>query len=341
MFLYELAELLGAEVKGERNIPVSGVGDLCNAESTDIIYVLTRHNLEKAKETKASAFIIKAELSELADRPALIVKDPKLAFLKCLEIYYPKEVFEPVISKSAFINETARIGKNVTIMPNSVIMKDALIEDDVIIYPNVVIEPSATISRGTRIYPNAVIGERCIIGENNIIYAGAVIGSDGFGYHDAEGKRYKIPQVGIVRTGKRVEIGAGTTIDRATLGETFIDDDTKIDNLCQIAHNCRLGKRCYLSAQVGLAGSCNVGDDVIMAGQVGLADHINIGNKVVILAQSGVPNDVKDGEQIFGYPARPIRESHRINAALSHLPELIKKIAGLEKELNKSSESET
>src|SRR5207247_8524421 len=190
-----------------------------------------------------------------------------------------------------------------------------------------------TIGDGSHLFPNVVLYHNTQLGQRVRIHAGSVIGSDGFGYVVDNGVHRKVPQIGSVIIGDDVEIGANVTIDRGALGPTSIGTGTKIDNLVQIAHNVQIGEHCLVVAQAGIAGSTKLGSYVVLAGQVGLAGHLKIGNQVTIAAQSGVMNDIPDGGKWFGYPAQPDREMKRQIVALRQLPELLKRIAALERKL--------
>ena len=183
------------------------------------------------------------------------------------------------------------------------------------------------------LFPNVTIYPRTEIGARVRIHAGTVIGSDGFGYVLDGGIHRKVPQIGNVVIGDDVEIGANVTIDRGALGSTVIGKGTKIDNLVQIAHNVEIGEHCIVIAQAGISGSTKLGKYVILAGQVGLAGHLKIGNQVTVAAQSGVMHNIPDGEKWFGTPAQPDRDTKRQLIAIQHLPELLKRVAALEKKL--------
>jgi UDP-3-O-[3-hydroxymyristoyl] glucosamine N-acyltransferase len=180
------------------------------------------------------------------------------------------------------------------------------------------------------IFANVTIRERIRIGNNVVIYPNAVIGSDGFGYAWDGSRQVKIPQIGTVVIEDDVEIGAGTIIDRATLGETVIGRGTIIDNLVQIGHNCKIGAYSVLCAQVGLAGSTTLGEHVTLAGQVGVAGHLQIGDGAIVEAQSGVAGDIPKGMVHFGYPSREVKVAHRIEAIINHLPEYVTRLRKLE-----------
>jgi UDP-3-O-[3-hydroxymyristoyl] glucosamine N-acyltransferase len=189
----------------------------------------------------------------------------------------------------------------------------------VVVYPNVTIEPGVVIGESSIVYPQVSIYAGSRIGARCIIHSGVVIGSDGYGFATEGGKHHKIPQIGIVRIEDDVEIGAGTTIDRAALGETVIGEGTKIDNLVQVGHNVKVGKHCLLVSQVGIAGSTRLGDSVVVAGQSGFAGHLEIGNRVQVAAKSAVLDDVPDDTKVMGIPAVPFREFARREAGLRRL----------------------
>ena len=197
--------------------------------------------------------------------------------------------------------------------------ENVVIGNDVTIFQGVSIEAGSTLGDGSIVYPNVVIYDGTRIGRRCIIHAGVVIGSDGYGFAMHEGKHHKIPQIGIVRIEDDVEIGAGTTIDRAALGETVIGEGTKIDNLVMIGHNVKIGKHCLLVSQVGIAGSTELGDHVFVAGQSGFSGHLKIGHRVQVAAKSAVLEDVPDDTKVMGSPAMPFKEFARRQAALKRL----------------------
>jgi UDP-3-O-[3-hydroxymyristoyl] glucosamine N-acyltransferase len=223
------------------------------------------------------------------------------------------------ISTQASIASNAKLGNDVAVGAFTVIGDDVTIGDGTVIYSNVTIEPGATIGSNCIVYPQVSIYAGSKIGDRCIIHSGVVIGSDGYGFATHGGRHHKIPQIGIVRIENDVEIGAGTTIDRAALGETVIGEGTKIDNLVQIAHNVRVGKHCLLVSQVGIAGSTELGDYVVVAGQSGFAGHLKIGSGVQVAAKSAVLRDVPDNTKVMGSPAMPFREFARREATLKRL----------------------
>lgn len=311
------------------DVDVERVGSLDACYEKSIIYIEKKKYLDIALSRKPAAIVIPYGLA-CDDIPCVEVEDPKLAFISLLKIFAPRGTEYSGLHSAAIISEKASIGDNVAIMQGAVVMEGVRIDDGSIIYPNCVIERDVEIGAGTVIFSGSVIKERCIIGNGCIIHSGVVIGTDGFGYYEKHGQIIKIPHIGIVKIGDRVEIGANTCVDRATVDVTEIGNDTKIDNMVYIAHNCRIGERCYIAAMSALAGSVNVGNHVVILGQVGIADHLTVGDDSIIVSQSGIAANVGKGEALMGSPARPLKEHHRIYAALGHLPGLLKRVKRIE-----------
>lgn len=322
-----LAEKLGALLEGSGDVEIRGVAGLNEANQGDLTFV-QENRLAQLEQTQASAAIVPMNAPSFR-LPLLRVKNPRLAFARSLELFSPKP------EQQAGIHERAVLGKNVVIGADPSIHPYVVIADDVKIGARATIYSGAYIGRGTTIgddaviYSNVNIREGVRIGDRVIVHAGATIGSDGFGYVTEAGKHHKIPQVGGVIIGDEVEIGANSTIDRATLGNTEIKRGTKIDNLVHVAHNVTIGEHCFLIAQVGIAGSCTLGNYVVLAGQVGLADHISIGDGAVVSAQSGVIKNIEPGQVMGGYYAMPQREWLKVQALVPKLPELKKQLAYL------------
>lgn len=334
-----LAQLGGELLQGDaQGVVVQGVTTPEKSAPGKIV-VLQKRSLWQSIDKKQVAAIVVAEKREWGESPAplIYVPDAKLAQIELLKLFDPRrEKIGQGIDARALVDENARLGAGVTIMAGAVVMAGAVLEDYVVVYPNATVEYDAHVGEGSVLYPSSVVGERCILGRYNILYGGAIIGSDGYGYYDKEDERYKIPQIGIVRTEEYVEIGANVCIDRATVDETLIQAYTKFDNLVQVGHNVQIGYRCLVVAQAGIAGSSSLGKEVILGGQAAVSDHVHIGDGVIALAQSGIPNDVAPKERVFGTPARPVRESHRINGALAKLPQLLQRVADLEKKVSES-----
>lgn len=327
MKLSEIANILNARFHGT-DVEIDRVGSLETDYDNQILYVENGKNLDKVTAKKPAALIV-AKGNYSGEIPFIEVDDPKLAFIILLKVFNPFEN-KPGIDPGAFADDTAELGENTVVMAGAVIMKGAFIGPGCVIYPNCVIEKDVVIGDRTILYPGVVVREGCIIGSDCVVHSGAVIGSDGFGFYQKNGDIIKIPQVGIVEIGNFVEIGANCTIDRATVYKTQIGDHTKLDNLVHIAHNVKIGEKCFIAAQAGISGSVVIGDRVIILGQVGIADHISIPDDTILMPQSGIPNDIRTSGAYFGTPARPVKEHHRINAALKYLPELLKRIKRLE-----------
>lgn len=334
--LEELATHCGGRVVGDPNMTIQGMESLEAAGAEQLSHIESKKYFKRAAGTRAGALIVPegaaAELNTILGREGNFIEtdDVKLAHLKILGMFSTRRRPAGKIMPGALVDDTARVANGATIYPGAYVGEDAEIQAGTVLYPGAVVEAGARVGKDCLLYSNCVVGENCVIGDENILYSGVVIGADGYGYYDKDGTRHKIPQVGIVRTGKRVEIGANTCIDRATMGETYIGDDTKFDNLVQIGHNNKIGEKCYIVSQVGISGSCTVGDHVILAGQVGIADHVNIGNNVFVGAQGGVPNDIGDGERVWNTPCMPIMDAMRVNKIVRNLPELEKRVKKLE-----------
>ena len=333
MKLRELAERIGGRIAGNPEVEITGVSGIDEAGEGEITLLLDRKGLKKDR-VRASALIVKTEMEDLAVS-MLVSENPLYTFARALEVFHAAPRSAPGVSGKAFVGDNVVMGEDVTVGPFAHISGNVTLGSRVTVSSGVFVGDGTSIGDDSFIYPNASIREKIAIGRNVIIHSGAVIGSDGFGYVPAEGKHYKIPQVGGVIIEDEVEIGANVCIDRGTTGNTIIGRGTKIDNLAQIAHNVKIGKNCIIVSQVGISGSVVIGDGVILAGQVGIRDHITIGNKAVIGAQSGVGADVPEGKVYSGSPAIPHGQWLRAQHIYSRLPEYVKRIQELERTLRK------
>lgn len=332
--LGQIADFIGAQFSGDRNFTIRGVKPLSEAAPDELSFLANSKYAPQLDTTTAGAVLLKEPASGFAGHQ-LIVADPHLAVARVVAEWFAEVPHPQAISERAAIAPTARIGANVSIGAFAVIGDEVEIGDGAIIHENVVIGRGAVIGAGTIIYPNVTIYHRCIIGARCIIHGGVTIGADGYGFATVDGVHHKIPQIGIVRIGNDVEIGANSTIDRAALGETVIGDGTKIDDLVMIAHNVKIGRHCLLVSQVGIAGSTEIGDYVVFGGQAGAAGHLKIGSGVQVAAQSAVMKDFDGPAKVGGSPARPLSEHLRVEASLRRVPELIQKVNRLEQELRK------
>ena len=330
-----LAKLLDCPYKGKGTTLISGVSNLIEAEKGDIVFLAHRKFRSQLEQTKASAVIIPVD--ETFDRIPVIKSDkPQLSFIKAVEYFFQPHRPAPGIHSQAYVSPTAIVGKDVSIGAFAFIGDDVEIGNRAVIFPFVAMYPRTKVGRDCIIHSHVSIREESFIGNKVIIHNGAVIGSDGFGYiQDNRKTHVKIPQKGIVVIQDNVEIGANTTIDRASLGKTIIRKGTKIDNLVQIAHNVEIGSDVILVAQTGIAGSSKIGKKVIAGGQVGIADHVEIGDNVIMAAKSGVTKSIPANTMVAGYPHLDIRDWRKAWASIPQLYDLLKEIKKLKKKIEK------
>ena len=320
--LKDLASFINAKIMNATGTEViEDIGTLENGGEGEISFLSNVKYLDALKNTKVSACIINEKyISFIPDNIALLVTpNPYEAYAIIASKFYPFEKEKSsYISKNAVLPSSCKLGTNVDIAENVVLGENVEIGDNTSIASNTVICDNVIIGKNCRIASNITISYS-MIGNDCIIHSGARIGQDGFGFAPSAKGITKIAQLGRVIIGDNVEIGANTCIDRGAINDTVIGDNTKIDNLVQIGHNCIIGRSCFICGQVGLAGSTIVGDGVMLGGQVGVAGHLKIGSGSMIAAQSGVSQDVEPKAVLGGYPALPIREWHKITAMLKKL----------------------
>jgi len=335
MTLREVACLVEGELFGDPSVEVSGIAGIKEARRGDLTFVAHSKYRGFLNTTQASAAIVELDPELSGPIPLIRVKDPYLAFQRAATAFYT--IQHPIargIHPTAIVADSAKISKEAAIGPYAVIEEGSEIGGHVTLYPFVYIGRKSKVGENTLLYSHVSIRERCEIGKRCILHSGVIIGSDGFGFAtDEKGVHHKIPQMGRVILEDDVELGANTTVDRATLGATVIKAGAKIDNLVQVGHNVVIGKGCLLAGQVGISGSTEIGDHVVIGGQAGLAGHIQIGERVMIGAQAGVTKSVPQGIIVSGYPARPHPEAKRREAAALRLPSALKKITELEQRL--------
>ena len=329
--LSEIAELIGGELFGDGELKITGLNRLDMAREGDLCFAVEPH-LDEAKICAASAVIIPSTYAEKFPKPAIKVEDPRATFAKLLKIFVPKVDIPKGISDKAFIGKNVEIDEDATVMPFAYVGDGAKIGRGTIIYPHTYIGHYATIGADTIIYAGVIIREHCKIGNRCVIHPSTVIGSDGFGFTTSKGVHTKVPQVGNVIVEDDVEIGANVGIDRAAMGSTIIGHGTKIDNLVHIAHNCKIGANCLIVAQTGISGSTTVGDNVTFGGQV------TIGGNSVYAARSGITKNMPENFFGAGFPVQTHAGWLRMQAALQKIPELLKKISKLERQLNGKEE---
>jgi UDP-3-O-[3-hydroxymyristoyl] glucosamine N-acyltransferase len=335
--LNELASQVGGEVAGDGDVVIHGVAPIDEAVEGEITFLNHPQYRRFLRECRASAVIVgPAAFDESQGRRLNLLRcsDSYIAFAKISQLFCPAPRFNGQISSGAYVDESATVNEGVTIFPYAWIGARAQLGQGSVVFPGVFIGENAVIGAECVLHPNVVVREGCRLGDRVILHAGVVIGSDGFGYAGKGSGRVKIPQTGIVVIEDDVEIGANTTVDRATLGRTVIKRGAKIDNLVQIAHNVTVGEFSVIAAQAGIAGSTRIGKNVTLAGQVGVVNHIEIGEGAIIGPQSGVPQSVPAGAVLSGgVAAAPHHEWLKVMTLLPQLPKLWTSVRRLEKQL--------
>ena len=329
----EVARLVGGEVvNAQRGLTVRGLTTLEEADADEVSFIAVTKHATGLEKTKAALLLIPEDLDP-GSHPAVKVDNVWRGVKIILEHFHPQSAVCEKIDPGAHIAEGVKRGANLQAGPGVVIEEGAVMGDNVRLGAGCFIGARTRIGDNTLLEPNVSVMHDCMIGARVVILSGAVIGSEGFKYEEIDGVPTKIPQVGRVVIEDDVEIGANVTIDRASFTETLIGRGTKIDNLVQIAHNCRIGRYCIICSQVGISGSTELGDGCILAGQVGLADNLKLGNRVILAAQSGLMHNVPDGETWFGYPAQPIAQTMKLIAHYKKLPQMKKDLLELKKSL--------
>jgi UDP-3-O-[3-hydroxymyristoyl] glucosamine N-acyltransferase len=330
----QIAGILEGDVVGNPNAEVSKLSKIEEGFKGSLTFLANPKYKHYIYSTKASVTIVnKSFVPESAIETTLIkVDDAYLAFSKILEYYNSIKLNKVGIEQPAFISESSQYGEQVYIGAFSYIADNVKLGDNVKIFPNTYIGDNVVIGNNTIIFSGVRIYSDTVIGNNCVLNSGVIIGADGFGFAPNEAGGYnKIPQIGNVIIEDYVDIGAATTIDRATLGSTIIHEGVKLDNHIQIAHNVEIGKNTVIAAQTGIAGSTKIGEHCQIGGQVGIAGHIIIGNNVRIQAQSGIARNVKDDETLQGSPAIALTDYNKAYVHFKNLPKIVKNINDLEK----------
>ena len=329
----EIADFLEGVVIGDDTTEIENIRPIDEAQRGDLTFLANLKYAEWLEGTGASAILVSPE-TKVSGKNLIVVKDPYVSLGRLLTLFYPKEEIPVVgVSDQAWIDDRAVVSEKATVFPRVTIAKGAKIAPGVVLYPGVYIGEDVVIGDDTLIYPNVTVYSRSLIGKRVILHAGVVVGSDGFGFAKPGISNDKIPQVGYAQIDDDVEIGANTTIDRGTLGRTWIQKGAKIDNLVQIAHNVTVGEYSVIAALSGISGSTKLGKGVILAGQAGLVGHIHLGDHVVVGAKSGVHDDVPTGEVVSGSPHLPHRDWLRVVALMSRLPDMKKDVRMVQKKI--------
>lgn len=338
MSISSIAELLNGKVSGDGGKMITGLSRIEDAGTNDLTFIADeKYTHFLANVTPGCILVGKTfNVSEFGSFNFIIVDNPRAALDSILRSINEqrRHRYSSFISPSAVIENNCEIAKTAFIGANVFVGDNSKIGEDSVIMPGAVLYNDVTIGKNTTINSNVTIYNEVEIGDNCIIHAGAVIGADGFGFEEQkDGSWIKIPQLGNVKIGNDVEIGANTTVDRALLGSTIIENGVKLDNLIQIAHNDFIGENSAFAALVGLAGSSKVGKRNRFGGQVGLAGHLTTADDVVIMAQSGVSKSIDEKGLYFGSPTNPRFRAFKIEAVYRNLPELKAKVDELEKKI--------
>ncbi len=331
--LAELADLLGGQLIGAGDTRICGVAGLDGAGPGDLIYIKDVSLLAEAEGTAAAALLAPVGVTSTVKPVVQVAGDMRTVFSQVLAIFDWRVGVKPGVHPSAVVDPTAEIDPSASVGALATIGMNSVIGANTMVGAQACIGNDVTIGVDCLIYSHVTIYDYCTIGDRVALHAGVVIAGDGFGYNPTPAGWEKIAHLGTVVIEDDVEIGANSTVDRATTGRTVVGRGTKIDNHVQVAHNCTIGSNCIIIAQVGLAGSVVIGDWAILAGQAGVGDHRTIGAGARIAAQAGVTGDVPAGATYSGYPARPSREALRAEALTFKLPEMVKRIKEMEKRI--------
>lgn len=338
--LAELAILVNGTFSGDGTMEITGAAPTHTAGPSEITFIGNTGKLDYLAKSEAGAVVAPKDFKY--DGKAIIHVEKVLpAFEQIVKWFVPpREQPERRVSEQASIARSAQIGENVRVDPFVVIGEDSIIGENCTIHSGVRIMAGAQIGKDTELFPNVVLYENTVIGDRCIIHANASLGAYGFGYDSSSGRHILSAQLGNVVVGDDVEIGACSTIDRATYGSTIIGEGTKIDNLVMIAHNCRIGKYNMICAHSGVAGSTTTGDYVVMAGRVGIRDHVHIGAGAVLGAMAGVMANIPDGGRFVGIPATPEKEQLRMQVAFARLPEMRRELINMKKQLKELTDKD-
>jgi UDP-3-O-[3-hydroxymyristoyl] glucosamine N-acyltransferase len=332
----EIAKHLDGEVVGDATATLTGFAPAASAKPGDLTFAENEDYFVRAEQSAATA-IIADDRFKSAKKILIRVPNARIAFAKAMALFFPERTYAAGIHPTAVIAASAKVDASAHIGPHCVVGERVRIGARAVLQAGNFVGDDSKLGDDVNLFPNVTIYPDTEIGQRVRIHAGTVVGSDGFGYVQDGGIHRKVPQIGNVVIGDDVEIGANVTIDRGALGPTVIGKGTKIDNLVQIAHNVEIGEGSLIISQVGISGSCKFGKYVILAGQAGFAGHLKIGDRVTVSAQSGVMHNIPDGEKWLGTPAQPDKQVKRQLIAIQRLPELLRRVAELEKQAGKKS----
>ncbi|MDD5090308.1 MAG: UDP-3-O-(3-hydroxymyristoyl)glucosamine N-acyltransferase [Candidatus Wallbacteria bacterium] len=331
--LKEIARRVGGRLEGPDDLVICGISSILEAGGGEMSFIVNQKFYKMIERSGAAAFLLEEGLPPLEGRPFIVCRNAYLAFIDLINLFHPREPVIPFIHPTATIEAGVHLGKGCRIGPYVVMEKNVCVGDCAWIEAHAYLGENVEVGENTHIYPLVSILRDVKIGSGVILHSGTVIGSDGFGYTKFEGRHVKIPHVGGIVLEDNVEMGANCAVDRGTVGNTVIGEGTKIDNFVQIAHNVRIGKHCLIIAQSGIAGSATVEDHVIIAAQSGVVGHLIVGKNSVVAARAVVTHCLPEGSFVSGFPAKPHHEETRIKAALKRLPEALKKLARIDREI--------
>jgi len=330
--LKEIAMFVGGELSGSPDIVIKGINGIKEAGEGDLSFIVSTQYEDLVEASGASCVVIPKQVKRSFSKPTIKVENPSTALSKILDVVLAGRIPHPKgVHPTAIVHENAKLAKTTALGAYTVIEEGASIGENTKVYPFCYIGKNTKIGRDCIFYPGVTIREEVVIGDRVIIHPGTVVGSDGFGYDiQKDGTQVKIPQIGIVIVEDDVELGSCVTIDRARFNKTVIGKGSKIDNLCQIAHNVIIGPDCVIAAQSGIAGSSELGRNVVFGGQVGVADHVKLGDFVIAGAKSGISKSHPAKTTLFWYPAKPVDKARDILASVGLLPKLFERVRALE-----------
>jgi len=333
--LVDIAEQTGARLVGDGDCLIEGVAEITSAEKGAITFISNANYLKYLDGTRASAVILKNDALDACNIPALVTDDPRLIYAKAVNLLFPARNKKPGVSSGAIIAENAIVDKLAFIDSGVIIQSGARISDGAEINAGCVVGANVSIGENSILYSNVTIYDGCTIGDNSIIHSGAIIGADGFGFVKDGDSYLKIPQLGFVRIGNNVEIGANTTLDRGAIEDTVIDNGVKIDNQVQIAHSVSIGKNTVISAATAIAGSTKIGSNCLIGGCVGIVEHLTIANDVIITGRTMVTRSItQSGSYSSSTPMDTTGNWRKNSARFRKLDELAKRVNRLERTIN-------
>ncbi len=326
----EIAARLQGEVLGDGALTITGFARADLAKPGDLTFAENEKYFARALQSPASAILVGGGFSSAA-KTLIRVANPRVAFAKVLPLFFPERAFAAGIHSTALVADSAEVDPTAHVGPYVVVGERVRVGPRCVLEGGNYVGNDCTLGEDSHLFPRVTLYPRSHLGARVRLHAGVVIGADGFGYVFDAGRHLKVTQIGSVIIQDDVEIGANSTVDRGALGPTVIGKGTKIDNLVQIAHNVVTGEHCILVSQVGVSGSTTLGNYVTLAGQVGLVGHLKLGDRVTVGGKSGVMHNIPAGESWFGYPAQPDRKAKRMIVARDRVPDLIRRVAELER----------